>query len=394
MNMNADFFAALADIEKEKGIPQAYMAEKIEQALLAALRKDYPESGDNVRVLLDPERGAVDMFIQKTVVENVTKPGAETTLEQAREINAGAEPGDVVNVPVNADKFGRIAAQAAKQVIIQGIREAERVIMFGEFASKEHEVMTGLVIRADKNKDSVRIQLSSNSEIIETILPPGERIPGEVITDGDRMKVYIVEVRKFTRGPRILISRTHPGLVRRLFEMECPEIYDGTVEIRSIAREPGSRTKIAVMSNDPNVEPVGACIGAKGDRVNTIIAELRGEKIDVIKYSDDPAEYVAAALAPAVVIGVMMFPDGKSCRASVPDNQLSLAIGKEGQNVRLAARLTGYRIDIRSPMHSGGGEISDAGHGAPGSGYGELDAYESAAEAYYAAESEPPPEGR
>ncbi|MDR1217381.1 MAG: transcription termination factor NusA [Oscillospiraceae bacterium] len=349
--MNADFFAALADIEREKGIPQAFMAEKIEQALLAALRKDYPEAGDNARVICDMERGRIDMFMQKTAVDFVTDPGTELSLERAKEINAGAEPGDVINVPVDTAKFGRIAAQAAKQVIIQGIREAERNIIFGEFASKEREIMTGIVTRVDARTDNVTVQLTSNAETMDALLLPSERIPGELVVDGDRLKVYIVEVKKMTRGPRILISRTHPGLVRRLFEMESPEIYDGTVEIRSIAREPGNRTKIAVMSNDPNVEAIGACIGQKGDRVNAIIKELRGEKIDVIGYSDDITEYVSAALAPANVIGVRVLPDGKSCRVTVPDNQLSLAIGKEGQNVRLAARLTGCRIDIKSELN-------------------------------------------
>jgi N utilization substance protein A len=345
--MNAEFFAALADIEREKGISREYMAEKIEQALLAALRKDYPNAEENARVTFDVERGVIDMFIQKTAVDYVTDPDTELSLDEARKINAGAAPGDVINAPVDTSRFGRIAAQAAKQVIIQGIREAERNIIFGEFASKEREIMTALVIRVDQKTDAVTVQLSSNAETMEAMLPPNEQIPGEIIRDGDRLKVYVVEVKKLTRGPRILISRTHPGLVRRLFEMESPEIYDGTVEIRSIAREPGSRTKLAVMSNDPNVEPVGACVGPRGDRVNTIVKELCGEKIDVIKYSESVPEYVSAALAPATVLNVKVLPDGKSCRATVPDAQLSLAIGKEGQNVRLAARLTGFKIDIR-----------------------------------------------
>ncbi|MDR2357372.1 MAG: transcription termination factor NusA [Oscillospiraceae bacterium] len=346
--MNADFFAALADIEREKGIPRKYMAEKIEQALLAALRKDYPSAEENARVVFDLERGAIGMFIQKTAVDYVTDPNTELTLDEARLINAEAAPGDIVNVPVDTGKFGRIAAQAAKQVIIQGIREAERNIIFGEFASKEREIMTALVIRADPKTEVVTVQLSLNADTMEATLPPGEQIPGEIIRDGDRLKVYVVEVKKLTRGPRILISRTHPGLVRRLFEMESPEIYDGTVEIRGVAREPGSRTKLAVASNDPNVEPVGACVGQRGDRVNTIVKELCGEKIDVIKYSENITEYVAAALAPASVLSVRVLPDGKSCRAIVPDAQLSLAIGREGQNVRLAARLTGFKIDIKS----------------------------------------------
>jgi len=237
-------------------------------------------------------------------------------------------------------------------VIIQGIREAERNIVYNEFTSKEHEILTGVVTRVDQRTGGVSIQIGASSEHTEAMLSSGERIPGETMQDGDRIKVYVIEVRKSTRGPQILISRTHPGLVKRLFELEVPEIFEGVVEIRSIAREAGNRTKIAVLSNDPDVEPIGACVGPKGVRVNTIVKELGGEKIDIVRYSDDPTEYIASALAPSEVVSVTMLEDGKSCRVVVPDSQLSLAIGKEGQNVRLAARLTGFKIDIKPESQS------------------------------------------
>ena len=345
--MNAEFFSAIADIEREKGIPQSYMLEKIEQALLAALKKDYPASADCARVDLDPVEKTLDMYLQKAVVEEVENPNTQYSVEQAQEFKPDAEVGDDIIEPVDTKKFGRIAAQAAKQVIIQGIREAERNIVYDEFTSKEHEILTGLVTRVDPRTGAVSIQISSNAENTETMLAPGEQIPGEILRDGDRIKVYVVEVRKSTRGPQILISRTHPGLIKRMFELEVPEIYEEIVEIRSIAREAGNRTKIAVSSNDPDVEPIGACVGPKGSRVGTIVEELGGEKIDIVKFSEDPAEYIASAIAPSEVVFVELGEDGKSCRVVVPDGQLSLAIGKEGQNVRLAARLTGYKIDIR-----------------------------------------------
>ena len=346
--MNAEFFSAIADIEKEKGIPQAYMFEKIEQALLAALRKDFPAASDCAKVVLDTQKKMVEMFIQKTVVEEVLDPNIEYSLEQARDIMPAAEIGDVINDQVETKKFGRIAATAAKQVIIQGIREAERNIVYDEFTSKEHEILTGIVSRIDTRNGGITIQIGSNTDYTEALMAAGECNPHEQLKDGDRIKVYVIEVRKTSRGPQILVSRTHPGLVKRLFELEVPEIFNGVVEIRSIAREAGNRTKIGVHSNDSDVEPIGACVGPKGGRVNAIVNELNGEKIDIVKYSDDPAEYIASALAPSEVISVTMLADGKACRVVVPDTQLSLAIGKEGQNVRLAARLTGYKIDIKS----------------------------------------------
>ena len=345
--MNADFFAAIEDIEKEKGIPREYMFEKIQQAMLAAFRKDNPEYGENVEVVLDEDKKRIELVINKTVVEEVWDPTAELDLESAHKLSKRAKPGDVVQIPVETKKFGRIAAQAAKQVIIQGIREAERGMIYDEFNSKQHEILTGEVSRIEPRTGSVSIKISSNSEFTEAMLSPAERIKGEELHEGDRIKVYVVEVRKSTRGPQVLISRTHPGLVKRLFELEVPEIFDGTVEIKSIAREAGSRTKMAVWSADAAVDPIGACVGPKGGRVASIVQELGGEKIDIVRYSEVPEEFIAAALAPAEVMSVVLLDEGKSCRVTVPDGQLSLAIGKEGQNARLAAKLTGYKIDIK-----------------------------------------------
>ena len=342
-----EFFAAIADIEKEKGIPRAYMIEKITQALVAAYKRDHEGITDNVVVDADEEKGTVRMFVKKDVVETVDNPHTEMSLEDARKALPRAQLGDVLRIEIKPKNFGRIAAMTARQVIIQGMREAERGMIFDEFSAKEHEILTGTVTRVDPRNGAVSIRLTSGSEFTDAFLSAGEQVKGEEIKEGDRVRVYVVEVRRSTRGPQVLISRTHPGLVKRLFELEVPEIYDGTVEVMSIAREAGSRTKLAVWSEDENVDPIGACVGPRGQRVNAIVEELRGEKVDIIKYSDDPAQYVAAALAPADVISVTELEEGKSCRVIVPDDQLSLAIGKEGQNARLAARLTGYKIDIR-----------------------------------------------
>ena len=345
--MNAEFFEAIEDIEKEKGIPRTYMYNKIEQAMLTAFRRDNPECEDNVEVLLDEDKKQIEMVVNKTVVEAVEDPSHEIILEAAKKISRRAKVGDTIAVPVETKKFGRIAAQAAKQVIIQGTREAERGIIYEEFTSKEHEILTGVVSHIEPRNGAVSIRISSNSEFTEAMLSPNERIKTENLVEGDRIKVYVVEVRNSARGPQVLISRTHPGLVKRLFELEVPEIYDGTVEIKSIAREAGSRTKMAVWSSDPNVDPIGACVGPKGGRVASIVNELGVEKIDIVNYSEDPEAYIAAALSPSEVLSVTMLEDGKSCRVVVPDSQLSLAIGKEGQNARLAAKLTGYKIDIK-----------------------------------------------
>lgn len=345
--MNAEFFAAIEDIEKEKGIPREYMYEKIKQAMLAAFRRDNPECEDNAVVVLDEEKKQIGLFVNKTAVEEVTDPSHEIQLEAAKKLSKRAKCGDVVAVQVETKKFGRIAAQAAKQVIIQGIREAERGIIYEEFTSKEHEILTGIVSRIDPRTGNVAIKIASNSEYTEAVLTQNERIKTEELKEGARIKVYVVEVRNSSRGPQVLISRTHPGLVKRLFELEVPEIDDGTVEIMSIAREAGSRTKMAVRSDNPDVDPIGACVGPKGGRVANIVNELGGEKIDIIKYSDIPEDYIAASLSPSEVVSVTMDEDGKSCRVVVPDDQLSLAIGKEGQNARLAAKLTNFKIDIK-----------------------------------------------
>ena len=357
-----EIFTALELIEKERGIPQSFMLDKIVQALTTAYKRDCKDQVDNVIVDVDVEHRTLKMFVQKTVVdeEDYVDPFNEMPLEEAKKISAKYEIGDVINVPVDNTDFGRIAAGNGKQVIIQGLREAERGQVYDEFNSKQHEILTGVVTRIDPRNGNASLRIGTGTESTEALLMAGEQVPGEELVEGMHIKVYVVEVRRSTRGPQVLISRTHPGLVKRLFELEVPEIFDGTVEIRSIAREAGSRTKMAVWSNDENVDPIGACVGPKGQRVENIVAELRGEKIDIVKYSEDPAVFIAAALAPADVVDVIMAEEGKSCRVLVPDDQLSLAIGKEGQNARLAARLTGYKIDIKPESYHEEDEPQDA----------------------------------
>ncbi len=347
-----EIFAALAMLEKERGIPQNFMMGKIIQALTTAYKRDH-EGVENVIVDVDEEKRDLKMFVQKEIVEVVENPGSEISLEDAKALSAKNELGGIVNIPVSNVDFGRIAAGNGKQVIIQGLREAEHGMIYDEFNSKQHEILTGTVMRIDNRIGNVGLRIGQGNESTEAVLTLNEQVPGEVLREGQMVKVYLVEVRRSTRGPQVLISRTHPGLVKRLFELEVPEIYDGTVEIRSIAREAGNRTKMAVWSADEDVDPIGACVGPRGGRVNAIVDELRGEKIDIIKYSEDPAEFIAAALAPADVVDVMLSAEGKSCRVIVPDDQLSLAIGKEGQNARLAARLTGYKIDIKPESFEG-----------------------------------------
>ena len=346
-----EIFAALAMLEKERGISQTFMMDKIVQALTTAYKRDH-EGVENVVVDVDEGKRELKMFVQKEVVDEVENPGTQMSLDDAKAISAKYNVGDIVNIPVDNIEFGRIAAGNGKQVIIQGLREAESGMVYDEYNSKQHEILTGVVTRIDPRTGAVSIKISSNSEFTEAMLSATERIKGEELTEGDRIKVYVVEVRNSTRGPQVLISRTHPGLVKRLFELEVPEIYDGTVEIKSIAREAGSRTKMAVWSADPDVDPIGSCVGPKGGRVASIVNELGGEKIDIVKYSEVPEEYIAAALSPSEVVSVTMLEDGKSCRVIVPDSQLSLAIGKEGQNARLAAKLTGYKIDIKPESES------------------------------------------
>ncbi len=343
----AEFFAAIGLIEQEKGIPKSYMIEKITQALVTAYKRDHEGVGDNISVEADEKAGTVRMFVKKDVVETVDNPCTEMSLEEARATLPRAQLGDVLRIEIKPRNFGRIAAQTARQVIIQGMREAERGMIYDEFSSKEHEIVTGLVTRIDPRSGAVSLRIGSGNESTEGHLAANEQVKGEEITEGMRLRVYVMEVRRSTKGPQVLLSRTHPGLVKRLFELEVPEIYDGTVEVKSIAREAGSRTKLAVWSADADVDAIGACVGPRGQRVNNIVEELHGEKVDIIKYSDDPADYVAAALSPADVISVTTLDEGKSCRVVVPDDQLSLAIGKEGQNARLAAKLTGYKIDIK-----------------------------------------------
>ena len=343
-----EFFTALDMIEEEKGISKAYMMEKITQALVSAYKRDHEGAEENIVVLTDPEKNSVRIIVRRDVVEEVTNPDTEISLEEARRFLPAVQLGDVVSSEIKPKNFGRIAAQTARQVIIQGIREAERNMVYEEFVGKTQELLTGVVTRIDPRSGALHVKIGSGRESTEALLTAKEQVPGESYREGDRIKVYVVEVRRGTRGTQVLISRTHYGLVRRLFEMEVPEIYDGVVEIRSIAREAGSRTKMAVWSNDEEVDPIGACVGTRGARVNTIVEELNGEKVDIIKYSEDPAEFISAALSPADVLDVRCRPEEKTCRVVVPDDQLSLAIGKEGQNARLAAKLTGYKIDIKS----------------------------------------------
>ena len=342
-----EIFAALAMLEKERGIPQSFMMGKIIQALTTAYKRDH-EGVEFVVVDVDEEKKDLKMYVQKEIVEEVENPASQISLEEAKRISAKNELGGMVNFPVESVEFGRIAAGNGKQVIIQGLREAEHGMIYDEWGSKQHEILTGTVSPIDPRSGNVMLRIGTGTEATEAVLTMNEQVPGEELHEGQMVKVYLVEVRRSTRGPQVLISRTHPGLVKRLFELEVPEIYDGTVEIRSIAREAGNRTKLAVWSEDPNVDPIGACVGPRGQRVNAIVDELRGEKIDIIKYSEDPAEFIAAALSPADVVSVQLSDEGKACRVTVPADQLSLAIGKEGQNARLAARLTGYKIDIKA----------------------------------------------
>lgn len=344
--MNAEIMGALDQLEKEKGIPKDYMLEKITQALLAAYKKDHTGYTENVTVnIVD---GEMKLFAQKEVVEDVQFPATEISVAEAQKYMPGAVEGDLVEVETKAKQFGRIAAQTAKGVIIQGIREAEREAAYGRFTSKSHEMLTGTVLRIDPINNGITVRIGTGTDKMDAYLSASEQVPGESWVEGDTIRVYVVDVRKSSHGAQMMVSRTHPGLVKRLFELEVPEIADGTVEIRSIAREAGSRTKLAVWASDPDVDPVGTCVGPRGGRVGAVVDELGGEKMDIIKYSEDPAEFVAAALSPADVLEVITYPGTKNCRVIVPDDQLSLAIGKEGQNARLAARLTGYKIDIKS----------------------------------------------
>lgn len=340
---NKEFFEALNLLEKEKGISKEYLLEKIRTAITVAIRRDGEEEDGSI-VEIDPENNRFYVAFRKEVVENVENPRFQVSAEQAKRYSKSAGIGDYIEIPMETQEFGRISAQAAKQVIRQGIREGERERLLSEYQGKEHDIITGTVLRTDERRGNVILEFGHS----EAILPKAEQIPDEHFRDGEKVKVYVADVTVGEKGPRLLISRTHPGLVKRLFEMQVPEIYDGVVEIKSITREAGSRTKIAVWSKDENVDAQGACIGPKGARVADIVDELGGEKIDVVKYYDDPKLFVAEALAPSQVVEVEIIDEeAKSCRVTVPDQQLSLAIGNKGQNARLAARLTGWKIDIR-----------------------------------------------
>ena len=336
-----EFLDALNLVAKEKGIDKEVVFEAIEASLVSACKKNFGTS-QNIKVVIDRESGNVACYAQKTVASPVEDPQLEISLEMARVLNPNYVVGDVVDLEVTPKDFGRISAQTAKQVVVQKFREAEREILFNQYITKEREVVTAIVQR--KERRNVIVQMGK----IDAILSANEQIPGEQYNFMDRIKVYVLEVKQTTKGPQIFVSRTHPELVKRLFEQEVPEVHDGTVEIKSIAREAGSRTKIAVWSNDPDVDPVGACVGMNGARVNSIVNELRGEKIDIINWNENPALLIENALSPAKVVVVLADPEEKTAKVVVPDYQLSLAIGKEGQNARLAARLTGFKIDIKS----------------------------------------------
>ena len=344
-NTSSEIFAALRQLERDRGIPVEYMTDRITQALLAAYKKDRVGYTDNVFVELNEKE--LKMYAQKEVVDEVFTPATEIQLEAARRIEPHCELGDLVNEEIETQAFGRIAAQTAKQVIIQGIREAEHGMIYDKFSSKEHEILTATVSRIDPNSGDMSVRIGQGSDRTEARLAASEQVKGERYREGDLIRVYVVEVRRSNRGPQIIVSRTHPGLVKRLFELNVPEIASGEVEIKSIAREAGSRTKLAVHAVDENLDPVGTCVGQRGARVAAVVDELHGEKMDIVVWDEDPAKFVAAALAPADVVSVTMVEGEKACRVIVPDDQLSLAIGKEGQNARLAARLTGHKIDIK-----------------------------------------------
>lgn len=342
---NNEFFDALAALEKERGLPADYLIDKIKAAIVIAVKKDYEVEDDNVVVDIDPNIGAFRASLLQDIVEEVENPHTQVSLEDAQKIRKTYKVGQRLVTPLKTKEFGRIAAQTAKHVIRQGIREAERNQQLSEIQSRAHDIVQATVTRVDTEKGIVALDLGKGGE---AVLPRNEQVPGEVYTEGETLQVYIVDVVSTERGPHVMISRTHPGLVKRLFELEVPEIFDGTVEVKAISREAGARTKMAVWSKDPNVNPVSACIGEHGARVAAVVEKLGGEKIDIVKWSEDISEFISAALSPAKVVKVELLPgETRSCRVTVPDQQLSLAIGNKGQNARLCARLTGYNIDIR-----------------------------------------------
>ncbi|WP_166237897.1 transcription termination factor NusA [Paenibacillus turpanensis] len=339
--MNMDFIEALSDLEREKGISKEVIIEAIEAALISSYKRNF-NTAQNVRVDINRQTGRIQVFARKTVVDEVLDPRMEISLYAARELNPNYQLEDIVEIEVTPRDFGRIAAQTAKQVVTQRIREAERGLIYNAFVDKEEDIVTGIVQRQDTR--FIYIDLGK----VEAIMPLNEVMPTEKFKMNDRIKGYITRVENTTKGPQIVLSRTHPGLLKRLFELEVPEIYDGVVEIKSVAREAGFRSKIAVYSSNPEVDPVGSCVGPKGARVQTIVNELKGEKIDIVRWSEDVGEYVANSLSPSKVVEVEVFEEEKMARVIVPDYQLSLAIGIKGQNARLAAKLTGWKIDIKS----------------------------------------------
>ena len=338
---SSELISTVNELAKERRVNKDVLFSAIEAALISAYKKNYGK-GANVRASIDRDKGEIEVLSRKTVVEEVNDPQCEMTLQEAREIDRRYEVGDLVEVPVTPRDFGRIAAQTAKQVVVQHLREAERGVIYDEYSQKENEILTAIVQRVENR--NVYVELGRTEGIIE----PNQQMPNEELSINDRIKVYVLEVSRQGRGPQVYVSRTHPGLVKRLFELEVPELVSGVVQIKAIAREAGFRTKMAVFSTDPLIDAVGSCVGPRGMRVENVVSELKTEKIDIIKWSSDPAEYIANALNPARVISVFTADGEKSARVIVPDNQLSLAIGKEGQNARLAAKLTGWKIDIKS----------------------------------------------
>lgn len=355
--MNAEILEALEDLTREKGISKEVLIEAIEAALISAYRRNFG-AAQNVRVFFDPKTGDYRVYAQKEIVEEVEDDRLQVSLAEARAKNPSHQLGEIFEVEVTPRNFGRIAAQTAKQVVVQRIREAERGMIYDEYSSREGEIVTGIVQRQDPKTKAVYLELSKG---VEAILMANEQIPGERFVENQHIKAYVIEVKRTTKGPAIAVSRTHPGLLKRLFELEVPEIHDGIVEIKGIAREAGARSKIAVATREENVDPVGACVGQKGLRVQNIVDELQGEKIDVVEWSADPAVFVAKALSPAKVVQVTCDEVGHIARVVVPDYQLSLAIGKEGQNARLSAKLTGWKIDIKSESQANAGGWEELG---------------------------------
>ena len=360
VNVGKEIFESLRELEKIKGIPVEYMVDRLKQALTNAYRKDREDHRDipaeNVVVGISEE--GLSMHQIKTVVDVLEDIALEIHIDTARRYNPNVQLGDTVAIPVDIAKFGRIAAQTAKQVVIQGIREAERGAMYESYSSKAQELLTGTVLRLDPSGDYF-VSIGQGNEKHDAVLRVSEQIPGESYEPGDLIRVYVLEVHRAGRGPMVQVSRTHPNLVRRLFELETPEIASGEVEVRNIAREAGSRAQMAGRATMEGIDPVGACVGPRGGRVGAVVDELHGEKIDIVVWSEDPCEYVKAALSPADVISVTLVPGQKACRVIVPDDQLSLAIGKEGQNARLAARLTSYKIDIKPASQAEPEEVNE-----------------------------------